>query len=413
MGDAEGQRVVEGQGLVDVPLVPGVEVRCAMPDLDGSIELGIKHGDEVVEQARVRPEDPPKPFRIDLGMIEVDVALGADNSKGEVSAKGRVRLDSPVSPKEVQVAEIDRILFRYGPAHGSVAGRTEPDPPIFDDRRFGRARMSSKNVTRVFVDDNERLLTDVGRVVKRLLWDDYPDWTFNTVACVGDFDDKGLGAYGDPSSPWFNVFLGYYQIDAPKPDWTRPFAYESAAGADSKVRFDEIARLGKTDWNYISNWMYGVPGQVVRRYDDLELEKLQSSQSDAGQIGSSRWHRVDLGNVQFVSAYEADCAGADRLVRNSLVSELWRKAFGLPNPRTEHRESFVPTRLDAQMYVAYWEDDEAFHTTIFGGTGPAGGDVAFLDRQLAESKRVIERGFGDVGFALEPKAPRSKARRKG
>ncbi len=388
-------------GTVSVPLVEGIAVTCAMPNLDGSVELGVEHEGKRVKSERIRPEDPPKPFSIDLGMIEVDLELNARNDVGLVTGRGTIRLDDPLSDRGKTVAEIDKDLFHYAPAHGAVGDRTEPDPPIFDDKRFGRTRMSSKDVTRVFVDDNQRVLADVGRVVKKLLWDDYPDWTFNTVACVGEFDGDGRGTYSNPGSIWFNVFLGYYQIDAPKPDWDRPFAYESAKGAKSEVRFDEIVRLGKTDWNYISNWMYGVPGEVVRRYNDLEMEKVKTSQEEASQIGSSRWHRVGIGNVAFVSAYESDAPGSEDLTDNSLVSDAWRKAFGTPSPHPEYSQSFIPTRTDADMFISYWEDDEAFHTVIFGGTAPNGSDPAFLGRQMEEAGKVIKRGFPDLGFPLK------------
>ncbi len=258
--------------------------------------------------------------------------------------------------------------------------------------------MSSKNVTRIFVEDRKRLIADVGQVVKKALWQDRPDWVFNTVACVGPHDENGRGSYSDPTSIWFNVFLGYYQIDAPKPDWTRPFGYESAKGAKSEVSFEEIVRLGKSDWNYFSNWMYGVPATDTERFDPVDLSKLTISQKDAGAIGESSWHRVFIGKVEFVTAYQSDHPGAGRLVDNSLVSNVWRKAFGQPNPKPEFSDSFIGASLDADMYIAYWEDDAAFHTVIFGGTAPTGRDPAFLAGQMEASKAVIEGTYPKLGF---------------
>jgi hypothetical protein len=400
----------EGEvGAVAIPIAPGIAINCTMGALDGSVDVGVKHDDEVVKQERIRPEDPPKPFVLDLGVLELEAEIGADNENGEIDVNGRVVLDDPLSDNRKVVREVKRCI-PYAPAHGSVGGRSEPDPPVFDDPRFGKSRMSSKKVTRVFVEDRERQLADVGRVVKRTLWPDYEPWVFNTVACVGDFDSRGRGTYSDPTSPWFNVFLGYYQIDAPKPNWDRPFAYESANGVDSRVRFDEIVRLAKSDWNYISNWMYGVPGEIAERHNDFDVDELRLTQQNAGVIGQSHWHRVEIGGVDFVSVYEADRDGAERLVSNSLVSQLWRNAFGKPNPREDHPDSFIPTVLDGDMYIAYWEDDEAFHTTMFGGTAPADAPKEFLAGQLAEAKRVIERGFADVGFSDDPPARRKRAR---
>jgi hypothetical protein len=398
-----------------IGIAPGVAIDCGMSALDGSVEVGIHHDDREVRRERIAPEDPPKKVSVDLGVVELELEVGADNEEGEIDVSGRVVLENPLGDGRKTLHEVKKCV-PYAPAHGSVGGRSEPDPPIFDDPRFGRSRMSSKKVTRVFVDERPRLLADVGRVVKETLWPDCEPWVFNTVACVGDFDSRGRGTYSDPTSPWFNVFLGYYQIDAPKPSWKRPFAYESADGGRSQVRFDEIVRLAKSDWNYISNWMYGVPSEVAERHNDFDVDRLRLTQRDAGVIGQSHWHRVEIGGVEFVSVYEADRDGAERLVSNSLVSNLWRDAFGKPNPRDDHPDSFIPTVLDGDLYIAYWEDDEAFHTVMFGGTAPANAPKEFLARQLAEARRVIERSFGDTGFGEGPvpgaKEPETRQRRE-
>lgn len=385
-------------GAVSVPLAPGVDVHCAIQDLDGSIELGIKHEGKEVERELVPPEAPGKTFTLELGRLKIDLRLGVDHVEGEIEAGGKVTLRDSDDEEEHTLVELDEVLLRYNPTHGSVGQSAEPQPPHFDDPRFGQSRMSSKNVTRILVDDRERQLADVGRVVKKALWDDYPDWAFNTVACVGEFDAEGRGSYSDPNSIWFNVFLGYYQIDAPKPDWTRPFGYESAKGAASQADFEEIVRLGKSDWGYFSNWMYGVPDEAIERHNSIRLPALKTSQSDAGVIGSSGWHRVSIGGVDFVSAYEAGAGEAEELVNNSVLSRLWRKAFGKPNPRPEFSESFIESKLDADMYIAYWEDEAAFHTVIFGGTAPTGGHPAFLAGQMEAAKKVIGASYPALGF---------------
>lgn len=388
-------------GSVAVPLVPGVDVHCAMPELDGAVEVGIQHEDEVLERELVAPKDPGKHFHLEIGPLAADLALEVDNSRGKVHASGRVSAGNSDSGKDRTIAELDTVVLRYAPAHGFVGERAEPDPPVFEHPQFGESRMSSKNVTRFFVEERERALANVGKVVKKALWDDYPDWVFNTVACVGSFDAAGRGSYSDPTSVWFNVFVGYYQIDAPKPDWERPFAYESAGGPGAEIRFEDIVRLGKSDWGYFSNWMYGVPEQIVERHDAIDMSRLETSQADAGVIGSSVWHRARIGGVDFVSAYEADHRGAERLVKNSPLSPLWREAFGPPNPQPQFEQSFIGTTFDADLYIAYWEDDDAFHTVMFGGTAASDSPPAFLDGQLEAAKRVIERGYPTLGFKAE------------
>ena len=143
------------------------------------------------------------------------------------------------------------------------------------------------------------------------------------------------------------------------------------------------------------------PERSSVRHNEFEVPKLKVTQADGGRVGSSHWHRVGIGGVEFVSAYEADAPDSDRLVDNSLLSGLWRKAFGTPSPHPDFARSFIPTVIDADMYIAYWEDDDAFHTVIFGGTAPNESDPAFLARQMTEAERVIKRAFPDLGFEAE------------
>jgi hypothetical protein len=99
-----------------------------------------------------------------------------------------------------------------------------------------------------------------------------------------------------------------------------------------------------------------------------------------------------------VSTYQSDAPGAARLVRNSLIDDVWRRAFGLPNPQANRPESFVPTTLRAELYMAYAEDEAAYHTVICGGTAVVPVDRAFLDTQMAAIRAVIEAGYADGGF---------------
>lgn len=388
----------EEGGSTQIPLAGGLEVHCAISELDGAVEVGLVREGEVVDTETLPPGAGPKTIDVDLGPLEVSLALNVNHEIGEVHGKGKVVLHEPILDTRHTLLDIDEVLLRYAPTHGSVGGSRDPDPMVVEDSRFGTSRSSSKNVTRFIVDEHERQLSNVGRLVKETLWKDYPPWVFNTVACVGPFDEAGRGSYSDPDSVWFNVFLGYYQIDAPKPEWTRPFAYRSADGADSEIVFEEVVRLGKSDWNYFSNWMYGVPPVAVRRHDEIDMSALTTTQTDAGVIGARSWHRARIDGVEFVTSYESDTDGADRLVDNSVLSGVWRKAFGLPNPRPEWTESFVRSTLDADAYMSWWEDDDAFHTVIFGGTASSSADPAFLEAQLAAARTVIERTYPELGF---------------
>jgi hypothetical protein len=216
---------------------------------------------------------------------------------------------------------------------------------------------------------------------------------------VGGVEDGAPGLYTDPESIWFNIFFGYYQLDAPKREWSRPFGYRSADGIASEIEAEDVVRLGKSDWNWFSNWMYGVPMDHVLPYSSPDMGGVRVELSGPERVGSSMWHGLTLRGVQVASTYESAADSAAKLVRNSIVDDIWRHAFGLPSPRDSHPESFIPTTIDAQILMAYWEDAEEFHTIIFGGTVPSqGGDPEFLRAQMGAVRAVIERSYATLGF---------------
>jgi hypothetical protein len=236
----------------------------------------------------------------------------------------------------------------------------------------------------------------VGALVKASMFPEHPPFVFNTVACVGDFAEGEPGLYGDPHSTWFNIFLGYYQLDCAKRDWSRPFGYRSASGEDAAPEPDDLARLGKSDWNWFSNWNYGVPADALLPYSKVDMGQVGFSHRGLVSIGRSKWHEVELQGVEVASCYVAP---GGRLVRNTILDGVWRASFGAPCPRTDWTTSFVPTVVDALVDMAYWEDEASYHTVLFGGTAARGADPRFLQAQLAATRAVIADRYPNLGFA--------------
>src|SRR5206468_4152173 len=119
---------------------------------------------------------------------------------------------------------------------------------------------------------------------------------------------------------------------------------------------------------------YGVPEDVVERYLGVDLAAMPVSQGAPERIGDSLWHPLVIDAVEVASTYESDASGARRLETNTVLEDVWHHSFGMPNPQPDRNESFIGTRLRASMWMAYWEDDEAYYTTIFGGTLNEGSD---------------------------------------
>jgi hypothetical protein len=145
--------------------------------------------------------------------------------------------------------------------------------------------------------------------------------------------------------------------------------------------------------------MYGVPIEAVEPYSAPDAAGVEVTESGLSRIGRSLWHGMTLHGVEVASTYESPAPGALRLTTNTVIDDVWRRSFGLPAPSAAWPESFVSTRLVAQVDMAYWEDDDAFHTVIFGGTAAIESDPEFLAAQMAAVREVIARTYPELGFA--------------
>ena len=387
-------------------LTHGFEFHHKMAPDGDLIEISLTHNGEPLCSGEFDLEHTHQTFAVSTRSVQVNIDIAVEMFLGEVTATGTIKLRNPATNQWDTVATFNgRVLCRFNPTLGEVAGSATSHPPIVQSAQFGNSVADSSTVTRIFVDDHTRLITNVGQMVKRSLFANHGDMAINIVACVGPHDSAGVGAYANPNSIWFNVFLGYYQIDAPKAQWSRPFGYQSANGFASQVDFDDLLRLGKSDWNFFSNWLYGTPLEFVMPYVGIDTGALRATQSPAGQIGSSLWHHVSMTNWEVVTGYESNAPGAAQLVDNSALSPSWRSAFGLPNPQPNWPESFIGQQLWTQSCMAYYEDDQAYHTLIFGGSGPGDGDpnlaAQFLQVQLAAVQAVIAQSYPTLGFPLQ------------
>jgi hypothetical protein len=339
--------------------------------------------------------------RLTLGLLRFRFTLSGDVFTGTLKRQVGIDVRSWFDrPWQCALGKSGRTVLRFDPSVGEIAGRTAVHPPAVHDPDFGDSQSCNASVLRIHVDEQRRDLCGVGAVVKTMMFPrPYPAFVFNVVACVGAFAEHGPQRYTDPESPWFNVFLGYYQLDCPRQLWDRPFGFESASGAESAPRFEDLIRLGKSDWNYFSNWVYGVPEDALAPYCGVELDPDGHVDHGLAEIAGRRWRVVDLLGVDVASPYESDAPGARRLVSNTIITPLTRRSFGFPDPHPDHPTSFIPQSLDATLYMAYVEDDTSYHTLIFGGTAHAGEDRDLLAAEVGATTAVIAGFYADQGFA--------------
>jgi hypothetical protein len=385
---------------VTLPVRWGLTADYSYPSFD-SVAVTLRYRDRRLWHHRFAPQTAQRHHTLSLGWVRLVLTISCDLFAGTLGwrfvVEHRSRRHRPWSGGRVGK---EQSIVEFDPSVGEIGGRTEVHPPMVHDRQYGDSQNCTGTIFRIHVDERERELCGVGRKVKVTMFPPpYPPFVFNAVACVGAFEEGGPQCYGNPDSPWFNVFLGYYQLDCAKEAWARPFGFHTADGAASLPHIEDLARLGKSDWNYFSNWDYGVPERALEPYGDVEGPATESEDHGLVEIAGRRWRHVDLLAVEAASSYVSGAPGAGELVENTIIAGMIHQGFGFPDPQPDHPVSFIPTKLDATLHMAYFEDDRAFHTLIFGGTVHAGRDRPLLAAEVDATKVVIAEQYAEYGFA--------------
>lgn len=298
------------------------------------------------------------------------------------------------------------------PMVGDVDNRFRAPEAVVDDPRFGKSE-GLPFVMEIVVDDDNTAPAGVGHKVDHVFFGDRQKLLFNVSFACGK--PQGLcrrGLYGDPRSIWFNVFFGYYQIDVVKSEWGRPFGYE----ADGVTpHWQDLLRIGKSDWNYFSNWMYGVPDAPIAAAD-FPLVGPTTTTTYLGRhpVNGRAWDLVEMDNVDVVSAYD-DGTGTG-LTSRELWSLLWQSSYGFPlKKKVVEQPSFFAVPMKGRFHMAWREvprdndhDAPSYQTFMFGGTinkwwsatSPrhAADNDDFLKVQLDAVEKVMRASYPDLGF---------------
>jgi hypothetical protein len=403
----------------DIPIGWGFSARYTYPDWH-RVTMAFRFRNRELFEHTLDADAEVEQHTLDLGFAVVVLVVESDLGAGTVGwrmgiARGRWLGGQGGMGRHVRSATI----LRFDPCIGRIGGETDVHPPAVDLEDYGAACRAhgtgppdygkSRNSTgfplRLHIDDSvERHIDDVGWRVKRRMFPHRPPFVFNAVACVGDFDRDGPQKYTNPDSPWFNVFLGYYQLDCRKQLWGRPFGFESASLAASQPCIDDLVRLGKADWNYFSAWDCGVPEDVVDRYCGHDIDPSDVVDHGLVVIGGGRWRHLELLDLTVASAYIAP-PPAQQPVENNAICSLFRDSYGYAVPVDGYDESFIPATLDSFQYMAYHETgdvgDEWYHTLIFGGTVHHDADRPLLDAQKVADRLVIAEHYAAFGFPID------------
>ena len=298
------------------------------------------------------------------------------------------------------------------PMVGDVDNKFRAPEAVIDHPRFGKSE-GLPFVMEIVVDGVHSAPAGVGRKVDEVFFKAHPKLLFNVSFACGK--PKGLcrtGVYGDPRTIWFNVFFGYYQVDVVKRTWGRPFGYEADGVTPHQ---DDLLRIGKSDWNYFSNWMYGVPDKAIDVVN-MPLIGARTTTSHHGRhvVNGRRWDLVELDNVDVVTAY--DNGEGPGLTQRELWSTLWQSSYGFPiKKRVVEEPSFFSVPMKGRFHMAYREvpsdndhDEATYQTFMFGGTinkwwskkshQHSEDNDAFLNVQMAAVEAVMRKDYPDLGF---------------
>ena len=305
------------------------------------------------------------------------------------------------------------------PLAGAVMGRTWAVPVLPRRGPFGPT-MSSPTVLAITIDPlcGVAVPQELAPVAQRV-FKGRPEFVVNVGFTCGRSRLLAPGPYTDPRSQWFNLFAGCYQIDVPKAAWAHPFGYRKGPSGFS-VWPEDIARLGQADWNYFSNYMYGVPLEVVRR---LGAAPVSLRHEGRKQVGEHWWDRLTGTGIEVSSAFVSTTDGHALDPDVNFLQALWRASFGQPYSSQDPRSSFFRTPVSTELLVCFDEAYDArnlktdvYRTFVFGGSvndwwaaqQPAsrrGENEKFLAYQLDQVERVLAGDFAGLGFASDQPSP--------
>jgi hypothetical protein len=295
-----------------------------------------------------------------------------------------------------RVWQVARGLVRC-PLVGEIDKRFLVVPPTMPTREFGDTT-HLPTVLEIIVSPDRIWPLDIGRKVDAVFFEDDPTIVFNvSFSCAKPSLLRG-GDYANPASIWFNVFFGYYEIDVPIGPWTRPFGFVDDKGLDPC--WDDLLRIGKSDWNYFSNYVYGVPEAECAKHDAIPGGAKCAVRDKAVPIGPHTYVEGQVEGLEVVSGYVSGQDGKKLLNNVCGFSPLWRAVFGRPKRSESHADSFVPTTMRMRFWARHdrgYDPDlecEAYKTFIYGGTANMGysdapRNAAFLDAQMEGVRAAI------------------------
>lgn len=172
MADGSSETVVLGHGF---------ELDCSFPSVD-SVSVRIRFHRFRLWSLRFDANTGLRNHRVNLGLIELSLAVEGDMFRGEAVWRLRLAVRSiPSRPWRSLISTGDRVMLSFDPCLGEVAGQTAVRLPEVDDPIFGKSQTCTPTVLRLHVEERQRDLCHVGRIVKERMFPAHPPLVINTV----------------------------------------------------------------------------------------------------------------------------------------------------------------------------------------------------------------------------------------
>lgn len=320
------------------------------------------------------------------------------------------------------------------PTVGEISDKIFSNPIKINKKFCGRKSTSYKTIMEIIIDRESKSLSGCGKLVYDIYFEDYPKMLLNVCYSCGKPNIFRKGGYGDPLSIWYNVFLGYWEVDVLVNDLNRPYGYTINKNGFRSINKKEVLAIIKSDWNYFSNHIYGVPIEFI----DGDIKSVSNFNKEVKVfkkqkiINGKKWDHLHLNDVKVVTTYQF--TDGAKFKKHSFYTPLWHILFGKPlSPKKNIDEvlnkiniskisSFFPTSMDGEIFMTYdiVKDVDlnglAYRTYFFGGSKHnhypliksmlTGIDKEllnkeneiFLQTQMIEVQKIIEKKFSNHGF---------------
>lgn len=278
------------------------------------------------------------------------------------------------------------------PTVGEINGGYFMTLKEINDPIFGQSTANFE-VMEFEIKDHPRVFKSA-KLVKELIFHDYPDFTLNELYGMAKVDKlTHQSDYPNPTSHWYNVYYGFYEIDLPLSTAPAAFGFDR----EGNINPTDIIKLGIADYSFLTAYNYGVPIEICKQHIKPTGQEEFRIIKENVKIGTFTYTLIEISNAMLLSVYPA----REKLTSNEYpTSNLLHKMWGTHGYVPGFETPYPLVRMKARLYVTYSIGHDADYNGPCYKTLIAGGIVnmdypdqafadAFLEKQLEAVRESI------------------------